>query len=161
MNRFLWVADGDKQRLRLALGLLFGLGGSPTVYYGTEVGLGQPRGKGPWREESRHPMIWGDGQDQELLAFFRRWTAARRSHPALVYGEIETLFLDEQQGLWLGQRAHGVDRVLLAINLHAEAQIIDLPPGDFADLNGKRVTGSFEAPPLTAALLSAVDMAEG
>ncbi|MEZ4675132.1 MAG: hypothetical protein R2932_12905 [Caldilineaceae bacterium] len=42
--------------MRLALGLLFGLGASPILYYGTEVGLSQPVPKG--RGAARHPMIW-------------------------------------------------------------------------------------------------------
>jgi cyclomaltodextrinase len=46
-NRFLWMADNDTARLRLGLALLFGLGGSPILYYRTEVGLSQPRHKGP------------------------------------------------------------------------------------------------------------------
>ncbi|MEZ4583162.1 MAG: hypothetical protein R3A10_16265 [Caldilineaceae bacterium] len=52
--------------------LLFALGDTPILYYGTEVGLSQPRLKGPYREESRHPMRWGDAQDRELLAWFKR-----------------------------------------------------------------------------------------
>ena len=58
MNRFLYMANGNKQTLRLAAGLLFALGGTPVIYYGTEIGMSQPRGKGPYREESLHPMRW-------------------------------------------------------------------------------------------------------
>ncbi|MCX6050618.1 MAG: alpha-amylase family glycosyl hydrolase [Chloroflexi bacterium] len=50
MNRFAWVAGNDLRRLRLAAGLLLALGGPPIIYYGTEVGLTQPRAKGPYRE---------------------------------------------------------------------------------------------------------------
>ncbi len=78
MNRFLWVAGEDKQRLRLAIGLLFALGGPPILSDGTEVGLSQPEGKGPKREESRHPMPWGDAQDRTLLAYVQEWITARR-----------------------------------------------------------------------------------
>ncbi len=127
MNRFLWVAGNDKQRLRLAAGLLFAFGGTPILYYGTEVGLSQPRGKGPHREESRHPMLWGEQQDAELLAYFRRLIAFRRQHPSLVYGDIRTLHLDDEHGVWLASRGHGADRTLIAVNSGNQQVALALP----------------------------------
>ncbi len=153
MNRFLWAAGNDKQRLRLALGLLFTLGGSPCLYYGTEVGLGQPRAKGPWREESRHPMLWGAAQDKALLAYTRQLIAARRSHPALIGGDLVSHLLDDAHGLWLFERCAGADRVLVAVNIGTEAQEIELPAGTFNDLDGIAVTGKVVTPPLSVTLL--------
>ena len=103
MNRFLWVANDDKQRLRLALGMLFALGGPPVLYYGTEVGLSQPRAKGPHREEARHPMLWGEAQDRELLAYVQAWAWARRRHPSLGRGEVRTLYYGEDGSTWVGE----------------------------------------------------------
>ena len=142
MNRFLWAAGNDKQLLRMAGALLLAFGGSPILYYGTEVGLSQPRPKGHYREEARHPMLWGDSQDLELLADFKRLIAARRSHPALVYGEVVTLSLDDERGLWLSERVHGDDRVLVAVNSSLRNGRVALPPGEFLDLKGNAVTGS-------------------
>ena len=142
MNRFLWAAGNDKQLLRMAGALLLAFGGSPILYYGTEVGLSQPRPKGHYREEARHPMLWGDLQDLELLADFKRLIAARRSHPALVYGEVVTLSLDDERGLWLSERVHGEDRVLVAVNSSLRNGRVALPPGEFLDLKGNAVTGS-------------------
>jgi cyclomaltodextrinase / maltogenic alpha-amylase / neopullulanase len=136
MNRFLWMAGNDQTRLRLAAGLLFALGGPPILYYGTEVGLSQPRPKGPWREEARHPMRWGDQQEQALLADFKGLIAARRRHPALWYGELATLHLNDDQSTWLFERRHGADQVLGAVNLGMQEQILSLPPGEFVDLAG-------------------------
>lgn len=127
MNRFLWVAGNDKQRLRLALGLLFALGGPPILYYGTEVGLSQPRTKGPWREEARHPMLWEDAlQDQELLGFCKEWIALRRRHPALCHGAVTIRQLDDLNHTALVERQADDDTVLIAINLGSEAQTLAL-----------------------------------
>ncbi len=127
-NRFLWAAENDPRRLRLALGLLFAFGGPPILYYGTEIGLSQPRAKGPWREEARHPMVWGAGQDQELLAFTRELIRLRREHPALRQGELITHFLDDERGVWLAERRWGADRVGVAVNLsQAEQPAPSLP----------------------------------
>lgn len=70
MNRFLYLAGGVTDRLKLAALCQFTLPGPPIVYYGTEVGLSQRRALGPL-EEARLPMPWGEGQDEDLLAFYR------------------------------------------------------------------------------------------
>ena len=87
-------------------------------------------------------MLWGDSQDPELLADFKRLIAARRSHPALVYGEVVTLSLDDERGLWLSERVHGDDRVVVAVNSSLRNGRVALPPGEFLDLKGNAVTGS-------------------
>lgn len=154
MNRFLWVANNDKQRLQLAASLLFAFGGSPILYYGTEVGLSQPASKGPHREEARHPMPWDEAQDVELLTFFRRLIAFRQQHPSLAYGEVQTLFLDEKRGLWLAERTHQGDRVLIAVNIGSDSVALPLPVGVFTDHEGTEVRGSLEIAPLSSTLLS-------
>jgi glycosidase len=57
------------------------LPGPPIIYYGTEIGLTQRKGKADGLESSREPMRWGDDQDRELLAFYRariaEWRARR------------------------------------------------------------------------------------
>lgn len=158
MNRFLWVAGGDQQRLRLAAGLMFALGGPPILYYGTEVGLSQPRPKGPWREEARHPMRWGDHQDQNLLAFFKQRIAFRRRHPALWRGTLQTLALDETQGIWLAHRCHHDDHVLIAANCSAGPRTIRLPAGAYADVAGSRVHTTIDLPARHVELLTPIDL---
>jgi glycosidase len=135
MNRFLWAAGNDQGRLRMAATILFALGGPPILYYGTEVGLSQPRTKGPWREEARHPMPWGAAQDQALLAFFKTLIAFRRHHSALQHGTLRTVRLDEAKGLWLAERTTDTDQVLLAVNAGETEQRVPLPAGDWYTLN--------------------------
>ena len=139
MNRFLWMVRNDIQRLKFAAALMMAFGGTPILYYGTEVGLSQPRSKGPHREESRHPMLWGTAQDAELLGYFRQLIAFRQQHPALVYGKIATLLIDEGQGLWLVECRQDSDRVLIAVNASPEKHSITLPEGQFHNGNGERI----------------------
>ena len=56
MNRFLWMVNGDRRRLKLAALCQFTLPHPPIIYYGTEVGLSQIENVGPL-EESRLPML--------------------------------------------------------------------------------------------------------
>ncbi len=99
-------------------------------------------------------MLWGDSQDLELLADFKRLIAARRSHPALVYGGVVTLALDDECGLWLSERVHGEDRVLVVVNSSLRNGRVALPPGEFLDLKGNAVMGSLAVPARTVVFLA-------
>ncbi len=142
MNRFLWLAGGDKRRLRLAGGLLFTLAGPPILYYGTEVGLSQPRAKAPHQEEARHPMPWGSAQDRALRAYFQRLIHIRRGHAALTQGDRRTLALDPAQGTWLFQRQAGPDRLLVAVNVSPEERRVELPGPAFTELLSGQAAGN-------------------
>lgn len=155
MNRFLWAADNDKRRLRLALALLLGFGGSPCLYYGTEVGLSQPRAKGPWREEARHPMLWGEAQDRALLRYTMQLIEFRRRHPALNDGAIVTRHLDDAAGVWLAERHNQIDSILIAVNLSAAPQRLALPAGTYTAADGAPTAAHIVLEPLSAVLLAA------
>lgn len=81
MDRFLFIAHGDKDALRRAAAFQMRLPGPPIIYYGTEVGLNQRKSKddGFGLEVSREPMLWDDAQDRDLLAYYRSLIAARRN----------------------------------------------------------------------------------
>jgi glycosidase len=80
MDRFLYVAKGDKDALRRAAAFQMRLPQPPIIYYGTEVGLSQSgSSRDHWGLEiSRVAMPWGDAQDKELLAFYKEIIAARK-----------------------------------------------------------------------------------
>lgn len=155
MNRFLWVAEDDSRRLRLALSLLLAFGGSPILYYGTEVGLSQPHGKSPHREEARHPMPWDQRQDRDLLTYTKDLIELRKSHSALVYGEIKTRSLDDEQGIWLAERVHAGDGIWIAVNVSGREQSLTLPQGSFVDLlSGEHIMEDCHLPPQSVRFLT-------
>jgi glycosidase len=129
MNRFLWAAEGDMRRLKLAALCQFSLAGPPIIYYGTEVGLSQERdvrqGGFGRPHESRLPMAWGDRQDAALLDYYRRLIALRNAHPALRCGERERLFADAN-ALVFARQLDG-DRVMTALNLTSDPTEVRLP----------------------------------
>src|SRR6185436_3610166 len=82
MNRFLWVSGGDLRKLKLSALCQFTLVGAPVIYYGSATRLSQQadvmqHGRAI-HEEARLPMIWGAGQDQTLLAFYKDLIALRK-----------------------------------------------------------------------------------
>jgi glycosidase len=55
------MLDGDPRRIRMAYSLLFSLPGTPTLFYGEEIGMGENLDI-PGRLAVRAPMQWGPGQ---------------------------------------------------------------------------------------------------
>jgi hypothetical protein len=80
MDRFLFAAKGDKQALMRAAAFQMRLPNPPIIYYGTEVGLSQAHSaaEGFGLEMSRTPMVWGDAQDKDLLAYYKKLIHSRR-----------------------------------------------------------------------------------
>ena len=77
--RLLTLLRGDADRARLALSLLFLLPGSPTVYYGEEVGL-----EGGHDPENRGGMIWEEGRWKKgIRESVKRLARLRKEHPEL------------------------------------------------------------------------------
>ena len=94
MHRFLWIADGKVERLKIAALCHFTLEGTPIVYYGTEIGLSQYDDAFKENAYARAPMLWGDQQDASLLAFYRRLLALRNAHDTLRHGTRRTLTVE-------------------------------------------------------------------
>ena len=129
MNRFLWAAQGNVQRLKLAALCQFGLSGPPIIYYGTEVGLSQQRdvrqGDFGRPHESRLPMLWDAEQDRGLHNYYRRLIALRQAHPALRRGVREALHVDAHSYIFARRQAG--DEVSVALNLTGEPLEVRLP----------------------------------
>jgi glycosidase len=81
MDRFLFLAGGNKETLRRAAAIQMSLPSPPIIYYGTEVGLNQAVSiqEGEGMHINRVPMIWGDEQDQKLLEFYKTLIRERRN----------------------------------------------------------------------------------
>jgi glycosidase len=119
MNRFLWVVDGDRRRLKLAALCQFTLPHPPIIYYGTEVGLSQLETVGRL-EESRLPMLWGQEQDLSLLTFYQQLIAFRRQTSDLWQQPRRIWLLDDVN------RVYGYESSGYAIVLNANAQAFTL-----------------------------------
>lgn len=125
MERFLYLVGDDRERLKLAALVQMTLPGPPIIYYGTEVGLSQPYGRGEGRglEGGRMPMAWGSEQDAELLGWYRHLLALREAHPAIWAGERRTLYADE--GVWAYQIS---EELLAAVNAGPDHRQVPVHP---------------------------------
>lgn len=136
MNRFLWIVQGDLRKLKLAALCQYTLPHPPVLYYGTEVGLSQQLdvrhmdGSGH-PEESRLPMLWGDAQDADLLAFYRRLGALRRATARVWRGARRPVYLDDERGRYAYACAADGRELLVALNNGPEDGCLALPPGQW------------------------------
>jgi alpha-glucosidase len=171
---------------RVAMMLLLTLRGTPTLYYGDELGLEDvpipahlvqdPRelnepGIGMGRDPVRTPMPWdrsanagftsgvpwlplnADWQTrnvaaqradaESMWALTRALLALRHAHSALSVGDWHAV--EAEGDLLAYERRHGVERLLVALNLGASEQRLKLPEGAFGILlssNSERPPGS-------------------
>lgn len=128
MNRYLWVAGGDMQRLKLAALCQFTLVGPPVIYYGTEVGLSQHKdvmqhGRAI-HEEARLPMIWGEAQNRDLFDFYKGLIRLRASHRSLQGGTRQTLLANESVLAY--RRADEQESLVTVLNLSGQEQFVEL-----------------------------------
>jgi glycosidase len=120
MNRFLWMAGGNTDRLKLAATLLMTLPGMPVIYYGTEVGLSQRYDGVIENAEARLPMLWGGDQNQDLLAHFQNLGRIRAESVALRRGARRTVLVDKE--VFVYERSAGDESVTVALNFSDSPQ---------------------------------------
>jgi glycosidase len=143
MNRFLFLAGGNRARLRLAALLIYTLPGPPVVYYGTERGLSQPRGndEGVGLDEARQPVDWTDESSAELQEYFANLNALRDQLEPFAGSEHTVLVLDDERELYAYRRKGASGRVyVVAINAGREPATVYLPDsggGSFTEILGR------------------------
>jgi glycosidase len=148
MNRFLWMAGGDKRRLKLAALCQFTLPSPPVVYYGTEVGIVQsgdvrgPQGNA-FHHHARTPMPWGDAQDSDLLAYYRRLAALRREHASLRAGERIALLVDAAAGAYAYACVAPGDLVVVTMNNSDALRPLAIPVSGLGLRDGSLLADAF------------------
>jgi alpha-glucosidase len=148
---------GTDARARAAAVLLLTLRGTPFIYAGEELGLGDatisevqrvdPGGRDgcraplPWTASAPHGWTAGSwlpfvdnasdcavesqaAQPDSMLALYRRLLRLRQSSPALTAGSLT--LLDSPHGTLAWRRAHGDDRMVVAVNFTSDPVNISL-----------------------------------
>ena len=140
LHQFGWQADkaGEsvdaevialaKQRLKLAVLFQMTYPGSPTVYYGDEVGV--TGGDDPYNRATYPWADLGGAPDTALLASFKRLIALRNQHPVLRRGSLDAPLHADANVLVLARRL-GNTWALVALNnaTTAKTVLLALPEG--------------------------------
>lgn len=136
-SRFMTLANGDVQSLKLALLLLCTYPGAPSIYYGDEIGLTG----GPSDALARRAFPWDQPQtwDRSLLQATRDVIKLRHEHEALRTGKYLPLAAGDTTYAFArlpGQdTGRGKPAMVVALNVGDAAQIVDVPvaalPGSY------------------------------
>jgi alpha-glucosidase len=87
-RRIQTVVGEDETLARIAVTLLFTFPGTPSVYYGDEIGIA-----GGHDPDNRRCMIWDERQwNSGRRAFYQQCIHLRRSSPALHHGGFQILY---------------------------------------------------------------------
>lgn len=104
----------DKKELEPLYGLLFGMPGTPAVYYGSEWGITGEKKDG---DPALRPAI-EKPEHNELTDWITALAGARAASPALCHGSYRNILVQPKQLIF--ERRSGEDRVLVAINADSQ-----------------------------------------
>ncbi len=122
------VADG-KRRVRIASLIQFTVPGSPTVYYGDEVGM-----TGDDDPDDRRTYPWADrggSPDTAMLAHYTALADLRDELAALTDGDFRVLLTDDDDETVAYGRKTGAAAAIVAINRSAAERTLTIPVGGY------------------------------
>ena len=120
-SRLRTMLSDDDRLVKLAFVLQMSFGGSPSVYYGSEVGLFGVH------DGNRQCMVWDEAkQNQDLKAHVKRMIALRREHPALKAMDIEWLDTDLESGVMAFRKTSDDKSLTFLFNFSEEPREINI-----------------------------------
>jgi glycosidase len=133
-DRILSVCGGSVDKVKQAYLLQFTFTGAPSIFYGSEVGLGGAKG------HFRRCMIWDKNQqNQDLQQFMRQLVQLRKDHPSLSVVDLEWLSVDENQQTFIFKKQNDQENLFVFINHNPKPVRFDLP----SEMNGITTTDGF------------------
>ncbi|HEY0865917.1 MAG TPA: alpha-amylase family glycosyl hydrolase, partial [Fimbriimonas sp.] len=126
-ERFLTLAGGDRDLAKLAATVQFTWVGTPSIYYGEELGM--EGGKDP---DNRRGMRWDLATDANpMLRHYRKLIQIRNNHPVLQSGDGLFLLSDDAKGCVAYARTLDKSGAVVALNRSDKNQTISitLPSG--------------------------------
>ena len=108
------TALADKEELPVLYGLLYGMPGIPTVYYGSEWGMEGEKREGD--HEIRLPAE--EPEENKLTRIISSYAMARKKSPALMHGDYRQLLVTNRQLVF--ERSYEGERVIVAVNADRE-----------------------------------------
>jgi glycosidase len=129
-DRLMTACGGNAAAVRLAYLLQMTLGGSPSVYYGGEIGMEGRNADG----ENRRCMPWDSPvpEERNFRPLLKRLIALRKTHPS--FRSADAAFLECSGGLLVFSKEADGERLLVAVNNSGGECEITLPGGPYTDL---------------------------
>jgi glycosidase len=120
-SRFLYKANENQQRMKLAVAYQILSLGCPMIYYGDEWGVSG--GDDPL---NRKTVPWG--REETLITYYQELIALRKNEQAIRYGSYESVLIDDLKQLYGFKRAYKGEIVVVLMNLSSEQQEVYYKP---------------------------------
>lgn len=127
-TRVLTVLGENKEKLKLALALMFFQTGSPCIYYGTEIGMTGEKNNNS--ESNRGCMVWEENkQDKELLSFIKKLIIIKKENKDLQLNNIEWKFFNNKKVVAIKK-----NNTMLLVNTSDEREEISISEDKIYDM---------------------------
>jgi len=118
------LANGNIDKVKLALNLVLFTRGIPVIFYGTEIGIegGKKHGElrqpfpGGFEGDQRNAFTSADrtSKENEIYDYLAQLLKLRKEHPALSKGELVHIYSGEE--LYILIKSFGDERIILLFN---------------------------------------------
>ena len=135
--RLISIAGGDRASCELATLLLLTFPGTPSIYYGDEVGL-----PGRLDPDSRRGFPLEAHWEADVLDYHRKLIALRHAHPALRTGAYQVLYA--QAAVYVFARTLG-EELIIAVNAGTAPAKVSIEAASLKSQPSKLLYGTAEA----------------
>jgi cyclomaltodextrinase len=134
-ERVFTVLGSDIDKVKVAFLFLFAYPGVPAVYYGDEIGLSG--GKDP---DCRRTFPWDEMRwKKDIRNWVKALIQARKESAVLRGGDFRTLMIDDEQQIFVFERALADERVLCMMHTGSEPVQLSIPLNGLHWPEGKEV----------------------
>lgn len=120
-ERFSFFCGGNKRKLLLGAALQMCFVGSPSLYYGDEIGL-----TGDNDPDCRKCMVWeSEGQDRELLEWYKKLIALRKKESCIKTGKFTANLCEGRAYGFI--RHDGRGEIYVVLNAGEESRKVEVP----------------------------------
>ena len=121
-SRILSIANGNKDKVKLAFLFMFTQGGSPCIYYGDEIGMDGEHKSGV--EMHRKCMVWDEAkQDKDMFKFMQSLVKIRKENKELKLVDNEWIETENEEKIIILKK----EDVTIIINNNEKEIDLELP----------------------------------
>lgn len=121
-ERILHIVDGNSDAVKLTYVFLLTFPGSPSIYYGSEIGMGGGE------HSNRQCMIWKENeQDQELFTFIKKLIALRKEKESFRTTSFRWIELSTCSDTILYQKTSPVETLFVLLHNDEKGELLHLP----------------------------------
>lgn len=121
-SRILSIANGNKDKVKLAFLFIFTQGGSPCIYYGDEIGIDGEHRQGI--EHHRKCMVWDEEkQDKDMFRFIQKLIRLRKENKEFKLVNNEWIETDKNSNIIILKK----EDITIIMNNNDNEKEIELP----------------------------------